>query len=238
MPLPVYGVPPLAPAVLPLTCRVRRGAPQGPLLVLLHGAGSTELALAPLLRRLPVCWNVVLVRAPRAMPRGGFFWYPVHFRRRGVHVDARQVEQSLRRLGALLDQLPAVCTFDAERVCLAGFSQGAALASAFALKEPQRVAAVGMLGGRLLSQVQAQPLLVRGLLPRLRFFVGHGLHDPVLPVALAVQATRWLRHHGVQVTARAYAAGHEATPAMLQGLVQWLTSRALPPLGPAQAAVR
>lgn len=228
MPIPTCVVPPLAPAVLPLACRVHRGAPDGPLLVLLHGAGGNELALAPLLRRLPVDWNVVLVRAPRAMPRGGFFWYPVHFRRRGVQVDTRQVEAALQRLHEFMEQLPRVCAFDPRRVCLAGFSQGAALASALALREPQRVAAVGMLGGRLLSAVQAQPL-VGGLLPRLRFFIGHGLHDPVLPVALAVQATRWLRQRGVQVTARAYAAGHEPAPAMLGGLAQWLTSRALPP---------
>ena len=228
MTLPASVLPPVAPAVLPLTCRVHRGAPDGPLLVLLHGAGGNELTLAPLLRKLPAGWNAVLVRAPRAMPRGGFFWYPVHFRRRGVHVDARQVEGALQRLHLFLDRLPAVCDFDPGRVCVAGFSQGAALASAFALREPERVAAVGMLGGRLLSQVQAQPL-VTGLLPRLRFFIGHGLHDPVLPVALAVQATRWLRQHGVQVTARAYAAGHEPAPAMVAGLAQWLTSRALPP---------
>ncbi|MCM5680579.1 alpha/beta fold hydrolase [Schlegelella sp. S2-27] len=225
MPTGLGCTPPLAPALLPLSCRLRAGTPGAPLLVLLHGAGSDETSLWPVARPLPRGWNVVLVRAPRPMPRGGFFWYPVHFRRRGVHVDADQVEAALVRLAEFLDRLPQLCRFDAGRVVLAGFSQGAALASALALRQPYRVTGVGMLSGRLLSSVQASSL-TSGLLPRLRFFIGHGLHDRVLPMALAVQATRWLRSHGVRVTARAYDAGHEATPAMVAGLTHWLQALA------------
>lgn len=227
----------MAPALLPLACRLRTGAPDAPLLVLLHGAGGDETSLLPVVRRLPRRWNVVLVRAPRPMPRGGFFWYPVHFRRRGVHVDAHQVEAALARLAGFLDRLPQLCRYDSGRVVLAGFSQGAALASALALRQPQRVAGVGMLSGRLLSRVEAAAL-TPGLLPRLRFFIGHGLHDRVLPMALAVQATRWLRHRGVRVTARAYDAGHETTPAMLAGLAHWLQALAGEVPGPMRPSLQ
>jgi len=49
----------------------------------------------------------------------------------------------------------------------------------------------------------------------------HGRSDEKLPVAWAERADAWLHRPGVPRALRLHDAGHELTPAMVEGLVEW-----------------
>src|SRR5262249_10780263 len=154
--------------------RVRTFLPTGyepnypyPLLVFLHGhGGSAEqvLRLAPRLsRRNYVC---IALRGPRRLPRPdgrcGFSWGPAG--REDPLVEEyvfRAVEQTRRYYHV-----------HSERIYLAGFREGAAVAYRLGLLFPERLAGVISLNGTLARP--GAPLLRLPQVRRLRLFIGHG----------------------------------------------------------------
>ncbi|MCW7540268.1 phospholipase [Aquabacterium sp. A7-Y] len=204
-----------------------------PLLVLLHGAGGDETSLLPLAQRLPAHLHLVLVRAPRRMPRGGFFWYPVHFQDGDAEIDLQQVEAARVRLMRFIDELQRRLRFDARQLYLLGFSQGGALASTCALTSPETVRGFGMLSGRLLSHLEPRPGEDQRL-ARLCVFLGHGRQDPVLPIAHAERAAQVLRRCGAQVSFHPYEGGHELSRPMFDDMAAWVGRQCLPPAGSVQ----
>ena len=121
----------------------RRGAQLGSAevaVVLLHGRGGTAesmLALADELPDLPVSWL-----APAAP---GNSWYPQSFL---APLEANQpwLDQALDTVDGLLREA-AVAGVDRSRVVLLGFSQGACLASEYALRNPGRYGGLVLLTG-------------------------------------------------------------------------------------------
>ncbi len=231
----------LQPPRLPLACLVRRArhdAERCPVLLLIHGAGGDERALLPLARALPEGLNLVLPRAPRRMPRGGFMWYPVRFTLDGPQVRAAQVDSACAQLAALLRRLPEVLGFAPPRLYLAGFSQGGALAAMLALQRPAALAGLALFGARLLPQLlegrrRARVPARRGerrqpRLENLPVFVAHGTLDEVLPLHHAALAMRALLRERARPTLRLHPAHHELTVAMAADFAQWLAPRAGP----------
>lgn len=217
----------LQPPRLPLTCLVRLAphAPERcPVLVLIHGAGGDERALLPLVRALPGGFNVVLPRAPRRMPRGGFMWYPVRFGARGPQARPEQVEAACAQLQALLRRLRAALGFAPLRLYLAGFSQGGALAAMLALRRPPALAGLALFGARMLAQRERRRPRLEGL----PVLVAHGTLDEVLPLHHAACAMRALLREHARPTLHLHAAHHELSGSMAADFAQWLAPRAGP----------
>ncbi|AKJ27499.1 alpha/beta hydrolase [Caldimonas brevitalea] len=216
----------------PLHYRVRPACPgpaaARPLALLLHGAGADESSLLPLAQRLPSHVHVVVVRAPRRMPRGGYFWYPVHFRRDDAEINLQQVEWAQTRLLQFVEQLPRHCPFDLRQLYLLGFSQGGAVASTFALSHPGRVRGLALLASRLLSHLE--PVAPRDDLATLRLFIAHGRDDDVLPIEHAERAAQALRACRAAVVWRSYdGVGHAPAGVMFDDTAAWLRGHCPPP---------
>jgi phospholipase/carboxylesterase len=111
----------------------------------------------------------------------------------------------------------------AERILLAGFSQGGVLAFETALYYPKRLAGILALStfianseslGSGKAQVNAQiPILMC-----------HGQQDNVLPMALGKSAFTTLKSTGYRVEWREYPMGHEVCLEEIQEISRWLQS--------------
>jgi phospholipase/carboxylesterase len=207
--------------------RPAAGEPDGAL-VLLHGRGTDEFDLLPLLDALDPERRLVGLtpRAPLSLPPGGAHWYVV---RQVGYPDPETFFASFRELSELLDSLPGDLGVPWERIVLGGFSMGAVMSYATGLG-PGRPTPAGIMAlsgfiptvdGFELELERARDLPVA---------IAHGSHDPVISVEFGRDARRRLEAAGADVRYWESPVPHTIDPAVIRDLVRWLDS-AIPPTG-------
>ncbi len=212
---------------LPLTYLVRppvRAAPNPPLLIMLHGVGSHEGDLFELASYLDDRFMVVSLRAPIALPQGGYGWYQVRFTPQGALADTEVAAQNQKVLNDFIRAAPTALGADPARVYLLGFSQGAIMSLNTMLTTPELLAGVVAMSGRLLLPLQptwAEPERLQSF-PAL---VVHGTYDNVLPVTDGRTVRDTLTTLPVDLTYREYPMAHQVSDASLRDIDSWLTAR-------------
>lgn len=216
---------------LSLVHRVRKptasepGTP--PLLLLLHGVGSNEEDLMGLAPHLDGRFFVVSARAPIPLRPGAYAWYPVAFGPQGPVGDPAAAEQSRQALLRFLPEVTSAYNLDPNRVYLLGFSQGAIMSLAVALTQPEVLAGVVLLSGRLYPEKlreRVDPTRIADL----PIFVGHGTEDTVLPIHHGREIRQVLQNLPVRLSYHEYPMSHEISPQTLQDIQNWFSQQ----LGP------
>jgi phospholipase/carboxylesterase len=195
------------------------GDPAGAL-VLLHGRGTNEHDLMPLLEVLDPNRRLLGVtpRGPLILPPGGAHWYIS----RGIPgPDPQTFRASLELvsgwLGALLDENG----LDRDRLILGGFSQGAVMSYALGLGDRQpRPRGIIALSG-FMPEVPGFELDLNGL-EGYPVALGHGSYDPVIPVEWGHRARDRLLEAGAAVAWRESPMPHSVDPDYLGELAGWV----------------
>jgi len=205
--------------------RPAAGPPEGAL-VLLHGRGTNEFDLLPLLDALDRERRLVGVtpRAPLELQPGGFHWY---ISRAVGYPDHDTFHSTYETLTAFLDSLPEALGVPWTLTVLGGFSQGTAMSYA-----------AGLGAGR---PAPAGILALSGFMPVVDGFeldltgregypvaIGHGTHDPVISVEFARDARSRLEAAGADVLYREAPVMHGIDPSFIPLLQDWLTDRTRP----------
>jgi phospholipase/carboxylesterase len=109
----------------------------------------------------------------------------------------------------------------AERVVLAGFSQGGAVALQLALREPRRLAGVLALSTYLplAASLAREKSAANAALP---IFMAHGEYDPVIPLAYADKSRKILEREGYAVDWHVYPMPHSVCAPEIAGIAAWL----------------
>ena len=168
--------------------------------------------LFPHAPRIPVTINGGLV-----MPA----WYDIL----EMNIDRRIDEAGLR---ASADQVTALIERErergipAERIVIAGFSQGGAVAYETALRYPQRLAGLLVMSGYFATAESLDRHPANATLP---IEVHHGTRDPVVPEVLGVRAAEFLGELEYPVTLRRYEMEHEVCREQVRDIGQWLQQR-------------
>ncbi|MDT7944714.1 MAG: alpha/beta hydrolase-fold protein, partial [Cyanobacteriota bacterium PSP.bin.10] len=148
----------------PLTYRVQPprqgGLGSAPVLVMLHGIGSHEGDLFQLAPYLDPRLAVISLRAPIPWSGGGFAWFEMAWTPEGLVGDPQQARNSLKLLSRFLEQtlpsgIPGIA-LDPRQVYLLGFSQGAIMSLYLALTQPEKLAGVVAMSGRLSPEILAE----------------------------------------------------------------------------------
>jgi phospholipase/carboxylesterase len=188
--------------------------------VLFHGRGTDEHDLFPLLDELDPERRMLGVtpRGPLTLPPGGAHWYVV---RRVGYPDPETFHATYPMLAGWLDELLEANGFTHDRAVLGGFSQGAVMAYALSLgKGRPTPAAVVALSGFIPTVEGFDLELSRAA--GLPVAIGHGTHDPIIPVEFGREARRLLEDAGADVTYRESPMPHAIDPAFLAELRDWL----------------
>lgn len=200
--------------------------------VLLHGLGADghdfepivgELGLGPTARvrfvfphapSIPVTLNGGMV-----MPA----WYDIVEMDLQRRHDEEGILRSSRQLAALVER-EQERGVPSERIVVAGFSQGGAVALHQGLRHPERLGGIVALSTYLVREraLGAERHAVNQNTP---IFQAHGSHDPMVPMPRGEEARSRLLEWGYEVEWHQYPMAHQVCLEEIQALGRWLEER-------------
>jgi phospholipase/carboxylesterase len=199
------------------------GDPAGAL-VLFHGRGADEHDLYPLLDFLDPERRLVGVtpRGPFSFPPGGAHWYKLQ---EVGFPDRETFLATYDEVGTWLDGFLGEHGIAHDKTVLGGFSQGGVMAYSFGLGpgRPRPAALIAL--SSFIPTVDGFELDLSEIPP---VAIGHGTHDPVIPVEFGRQARQLLEEAGASALYREYPLPHAIDPTFLIELRAWLERAAAP----------
>ncbi len=208
---------------------ISTGAEPTAAVVWLHGLGADGHDFEPLVPELQ--WpgapaiRYVFPHAPvrPVTINGGMAmraWYDIVSLVGDRDSDRQGIENSVDQAAALVRR-ERERGIPAERIVLAGFSQGGAIALQAALRFPEKLAGLIALSTYLLldQRLEAERSEANRDLP---VFVGHGTVDPMVPIQLGEQVAGRLQALGHPVEWHRYPMPHAVCPEEVAHLLDWL----------------
>lgn len=195
----------------------------------LHGLGADGSDFVPIVRELDLTGcpaiRFVFPHAP-TMPvtiNNGYVmraWYDIL----GVDLAKREDEAGLRKSQELVERLIAQEKsrgIAADRIVLAGFSQGCAMTLQTGLRHPEKLAGLLCLSGYL---------PIHATVPDERhsanhdtpIFLAHGRGDPVIPIDRAEKSRDILKELGYQVEWHEYMMPHSVCGEEIEDIGAWM----------------
>ncbi len=204
----------------------------------LHGLGADGNDFAAIIPELMVLdgarrdWPAIRFVFPHAPVRavtinGGArmrAWYDIRDFDLANRADHQGVAESVVQVDALIAH-EAARGIAANRILLAGFSQGGAVALAAGLARAEPLAGLIALSTYLpMSMEQAQAALKPGAAAQ-KVFMAHGQHDPVVPYAGGELSATALRSLGFDVQWEHYPMQHAVCAEEIDDLGDWMAAR-------------
>ncbi|MDB5759749.1 MAG: carboxylesterase [Burkholderia sp.] len=194
----------------------------------LHGLGASGDDFVPIVRELDLSGlpaiRFIFPHAP-TMPvtvNNGYVmraWYDII----GADLSRREDEKGLRASQAMVEQLIAqekARGVPAERIVLAGFSQGCAMTLQTGLRHPEKLAGLLCLSGYvpLHTTIAAERNAANQQTP---IFLAHGRGDQVIPVIRAEQSRDLLKSLGYDVEWHEYMMPHSVCQEEVEDIGAW-----------------
>ncbi len=147
-------------------------------------------------------------------------WYDI----RGMSMSRDQDLEGIRRSALQIEALISAELgkgIPANKILLAGFSQGGALALYVALRYPQQLAGICALSTYQLmaDQLEAERSAANRNIP---VFMAHGKQDPVIPITAGESGARQLEALNYPVTWQAYNMQHNVCMEEIQAVSAWI----------------
>ena len=211
------------------TIEIETGSAPSAAVVWLHGLGADGNDFVPIVKelRLPSQLRIrfVFPHAPM-MPvtiNNGYVmraWYDVTFDGLDRRPDARGIVASQTAIEALLAREKAR-GIAADRIVLAGFSQGGAITLQAGLRHGETLAGLMVLSSYLPlpETLAAEAAAANAQTP---IFMAHGSDDPVIGIELAQRSRALLAEQGYRVQWQEYPMPHSVCLEEIQDISRWL----------------
>jgi phospholipase/carboxylesterase len=212
------------------TVEVETGAAPTGSVLWLHGLGADGHDFEPIVPALQIDAAVrfVFPHAPirQVTINQGIAmraWYDILALDRTVVEDTAGIRASQTSVMALIDR-ECARGIAAERIVLAGFSQGGAIALHTGVRCPQTLGGIMALSAYLplRNQLLAERSAANATTP---VFMAHGRDDTVLPESLGRESMQILESHDYRVEWHSYAMGHMVCAQEVQDISSWLNAR-------------
>jgi phospholipase/carboxylesterase len=188
-----------------------------PALFLMHGIGSNEQNMLPLVEGLENQFFIFSIRGHLPQPPGYAF-----FTIEGYGKPHRAVfDEGVNKLTSFIDYACGEYPIDQKQLFLLGFSQGAILSMTLGLILGQRMKGIVALSGYIPAFVKEEYNIKP--VDHLSIFISHGEMDQVLPFEWGVANDEYFRKLGANVTFRTYPVGHTVSAENHQDFISWLS---------------
>lgn len=202
-------------------------SPASATVILLHGLGADGNDFVPMVRELQLpaemAVRFVFPNAP-AIPvtiNSGYVmpaWYDITEISIDRKIDAAQLIASAESIRLLVDR-ETDRGIPSQRIVLAGFSQGGAVAYQTALTYMQPLAGLLCMSSYFATRQTITPNSANRNLP---IFICHGTRDPMVPERMGQQAREDLTARGYQVEYSSYPMEHAVCADEVADISRWL----------------
>jgi len=213
------------------TVEIESGANPTAAIIWMHGLGADANDFVPIVKELDLsncpAIRFVFPNAPQipVTLNGGYImraWYDIAAA--GTDINKREDEAGLRQSQQQIDALIArenARGIATDKIILAGFSQGCAMALQTGLRHPQKLAGIMGLSGYipLADKVEAERHAANQDAP---IFLVHGASDPVIPIQRAQQSRDLLLSLGYAIEWHDYWMQHSVSPQEIVDIGNWL----------------
>ena len=215
----------------PDTVEITTGAEPSGSVIWLHGLGADGHDFEPIIPelRLPASLSLRFVFPhapvrPVTLNNGMAMraWYDIFSLNRGGPVDEAGIKDSSAILEALIER-ETERGIDPDKIVVAGFSQGGAVALYTGLQCEQRIAGIMALScyHPAAERIGAQAAPTD---EKVRIFMAHGRTDPVVPLSLAEGTVLKLRELGYEPEWHTYPMPHSLCAEEVGDIARWLRS--------------
>ena len=197
----------------------------------LHGLGADGFDFVPVVDELKLSALAVRFIFPHARPRpvtlnNGYVmraWYDIRTLGGSGAEDEAGIRESAQVIGGYIKEQNAA-GITSDRIVVAGFSQGGAIALQTILRYPQRLAGAMALSTYLplRNTVAAEASATNRDLPIL---MCHGVYDGVVPAAMGVASRDALLQLGYLVEWHSYPMEHSVSAQEIADISSWLQTR-------------
>lgn len=194
----------------------------------LHGLGADGNDFVPVVKELklpPLGIRFVFPHAPMrpVTINGGFVmraWYDILYQELAFKEDERALRESQKLVEALIARENAR-GIPSSRIVLTGFSQGGVMTLQTGLRQSKPLAALMALSAYLpmAQMIEVERNAASNSVP---IFMGHGIADNIVPLALAKMSRDTLIKLGYEVEWHQYQMPHSVCPEELADISAWL----------------
>jgi len=147
-------------------------------------------------------------------------WYDIYSLTSNHRADEEGVMESIKFVETLIEH-EIQRGIPAEKIVLAGFSQGAVVALATGLRYSKSLAGILALSGYLANaeKTLAEASAANFITP---IFVAHGTEDTVVPYMLGLQLSDVLQRNKYKISWHSYPMGHSVCKEEIGDMAEWL----------------
>lgn len=147
-------------------------------------------------------------------------WYDIAMGKQGLAQDVSHIEESEKTVAGLIRR-ENTRGIRANRIVLAGFSQGGVIALTAGLRHPEPLAGILALSAPL-AGVEGLAGQVHPANVATPIFLAHGRQDPLVPFALGERVRQVLRDRGLPVEWHEYQMAHSVCLEEVHDMAVWL----------------
>jgi len=181
-------------------------------LLLLHGHLGNENVMWIFSKQIPENFTILSPRAPEKLGPDQFSWHIIGPRWPNLQKYQDLSNELLKRVNFWLEEN----NIHADQLDLLGFSQGAVMAYALAILQPEIIRHVAAVAGFIPNSWKKKTKHLN--LAERKFFVAHGNQDDIVPISSSYQAQAWLEEHGAHVKFCEADIGHKLSVNCFKGL--------------------
>ncbi|MBL4775779.1 MAG: dienelactone hydrolase family protein [Mariprofundus sp.] len=195
----------------------------------LHGLGADGHDFESIVPQLglpdDLAVRFIFPHAP-AMPvsiNGGYImpaWYDIKQNDLGIEHDRAGIQQSAQSIQMLIER-EQMHGISIDRIILAGFSQGAAMALHVGLRQSDRLGGLMALSGYVLLPDSTSEWHANTV--DTPIFMAHGVDDPVVTYALGEQSYRQLQSRHYTVQWHSYPMQHSVCTEEIHAIGKWIS---------------
>ncbi|OIK11693.1 hypothetical protein [Bacillus sp. MUM 13] len=187
-----------------------------PAIFVMHGMGSNEQNMLPIVEGLEERFYIFSVRGPLSQPPG-FAYFSIQ----GYGKPHREVfDHAIIQLTGFIDYATEQYPLNHDHLYLLGFSQGAIVSMTLGLTLGNRIKGIvalsGYIPGFVKEEYSIQPV------DQLSLFISHGELDTVLPYQWGLESNEFLQGLGAQVTFQSYSEGHTVSLKNQKDFTKWI----------------